>query len=407
MPLPTAAQAMGAPSGYTTPSSPPGMRRWYASPTYDRKLYGDSNTTNNVGSGLSTSPQVKSFGSPMARMLPQQQPQQQQQQQQPQQHQQGSGSLHAWQMRCTSTPLKQYESPMGPDYGRGRSRVTNIHKTRTPSPVHSGAFHETRLPRSSSPTMHPPKRVFSTPPAYEREDSHPFPSPASPRQQTTTRRPSMLWDGSSQFIIQAQAIEDRGKYCVVLDLDETIVYARDGPIKCRPGYRELIAELGKHCETVVWTAGERSYAKEVLKQIDPTSSAIRHCIYRHHLWFDGRLGQVKDLRLLGREPDRVLLVENTPDCLRKNATQSILVPDFRGTDNQGILNMLTRLINDMVKSSHPVAQFLRSSHLVTPREVSTNVGDTIICHTLGDSDENFSHRAPNPDTLPSYSKKKY
>ena len=391
MPLPSSAtQPMGPTGGYTTPSSPPAMRRWYASPSYDRKTF-EVNS-----SGMGTSP-MKGFGH-IGMMNSQQQQQHQQQ---------GSGSIQAWQMRCTATPTKRYESPTTPtaDYNRGRSRIGAIQKTRTPSPVHSGAFHETRLPRSGSPAMHPPKRVFSTPPSYDRDEPQLFPSPASPRQKTTARRPSMLWDGSSQFIIQPQAHEDKGKYCIVLDLDETIVYARDGPIKCRPGYRELIAELGKYCETVVWTAGERSYAKEVLKQIDPTSSAIRHCIYRHHLWFDGRLGQVKDLRLLGREPDRVLLVENTPDCLRKNATQSVLVPDFRGHDQHGILRLLTKVVIELVKTGQPVAQYLRSSSLVTPREVSTNVGDTIICHTIGESDENFSHRAPNPDTLPSYAKK--
>eukprot|EP01064_Diplonema_japonicum_P001542 TRINITY_DN1100_c0_g1_i1.p1 TRINITY_DN1100_c0_g1~~TRINITY_DN1100_c0_g1_i1.p1 ORF type:complete len:427 (+),score=48.89 TRINITY_DN1100_c0_g1_i1:55-1335(+) len=310
------------------------------------------------------------------------------------------------------TPPHTTFTSMVPDRERGRDRNTGTtYKTRTPSPTH--ATFESRLPRTTSP-MAPPKRVFSTPPsrAYsehtwrDEDKAKPYntalPPPASPA--SPDRRPSMLWDGMSQFIIAPQAHEDRGKYCVVLDLDETLVYARDGPIQCRPGFKEMIRVLGQHCETVVWTAGERSYAKEVLKQLD-TVGAIRHCIYRHHLWFDGQPGQVKDLRLLGRDPDRVLLVENTPDCLRKNATQAILVPDFRGKDEQGILTLLTVFLKDMVKSGLPVAQYLRSSPLITPREVTTNVGDTIICHTIGDSDANFQHRAPNQDSLPSYGKK--
>ncbi|KAJ9473387.1 hypothetical protein DIPPA_28159 [Diplonema papillatum] len=291
-----------------------------------------------------------------------------------------------------------------------------------------------RRPRSPSPardprtptSMAPPKRVFSTPPYSNRnnfeqhwdqqEQQHykhihplaPAPqAPAEPDYATSPhagRRPSMLWDGMSQFIIAPQAAEDKGKYCVVLDLDETLVYARDGPIQCRPGYKELMRVLASSAETVVWTAGERSYAKEVLRQLDSGVGAIRHCIYRHHLWFDGQVGQVKDLRLLGRDPDKVLLVENTPDCLRKNATQAVLVPDFRGSDEQGILTLLTVFMKDLFKSNAPVAHFLRSSPLITPREVVTNLGDSIICHTIGDPDYEFK-RAENPDTLPQYQRR--
>eukprot|EP01063_Lacrimia_lanifica_P017841 TRINITY_DN24826_c0_g1_i1.p1 TRINITY_DN24826_c0_g1~~TRINITY_DN24826_c0_g1_i1.p1 ORF type:complete len:551 (+),score=176.44 TRINITY_DN24826_c0_g1_i1:78-1730(+) len=283
---------------------------------------------------------------------------------------------------------REQESPHTPSL---RSRAEDVYSRTPVSMRHAGAT----TPRGGSiPSYNPRPAVALLPP---KEDVN----------ENGERRASMLWDGMSQFIIAPQAPEDAGKYCVVLDLDETLVYAREGPIKVRPYMRELIQVLGEHFETVVWTAGERSYAKEVLRKIDPIS-AIRHCIYRHHLWFDGQAGQVKDLRLLGRDPDRVLLVENTPDCLRKNATQSVLLPDFRGTDDQGILQKLSQFLTGLVRSGQPVAHFLRQSPLITPREVSTNVGDTIICHTVGESDSNFAHRAPNPDTLPSYkSPKKY
>ena len=275
-----------------------------------------------------------------------------------------------------------------------------------------------RLTRDSSPA--PPKRVFSSPPPSFRGVGADT-SPHTPRGCSTdkfdqkspgtpagggpirfcgnqNRRASMLWDGTSEFIIEEQAEEDRGKYCVVLDLDETLVFARDGPIQLRPGCKELISALGEHCETVVWTAGERSYAKEVLRKLDEFGP-IRHCVYRHHLWFNGKAGQVKDLRLLGRDNDRVLLVENTPDCLRKNATQSLLVPDFRGKCASNTLYSLAEFVKGLVRSDMPVSQYLRQSPLIAPRQVATNVGDTIFVHTLSvGTDAEFQNRAPNPDT---------
>ena len=60
--------------------------------------------------------------------------------------------------------------------------------------------------------------------------------------------------------------EDR--YTVVLDLDETLIYARDGPLEVRPYFDEFLSLLDGCCEVIVWTAGERSYAKAVIRNID-------------------------------------------------------------------------------------------------------------------------------------------
>jgi hypothetical protein len=39
---------------------------------------------------------------------------------------------------------------------------------------------------------------------------------------------------TSRFCLPEQAIEDRDKIVLVLDLDETLVYAREGPLFARP-----------------------------------------------------------------------------------------------------------------------------------------------------------------------------
>ena len=329
-----------------------------------------------------------------------------------QQQQQQQQQRHRTQQQQPPPPAQYATAYPGSPRGVRDGRSTR----QTPR---DGAADRTAAAAAAAAAASPPKRVFSTPPAtagqrtaqhqqqqgYEAARGSAYlaaaggTEAASPRGgSNAARRPSMLWDGESDFIVRGQADEDRGKYCVVLDLDETLVFARNGPIQLRPGCKELIRLLGDHCETVVWTAGERSYAKEVLQKIDDVG-AIRHCVYRHHLWFNGQAGQVKDLGMLGRNPDRVLLVENTPDCLRKNATQSVLVPDFRGTCRSNTLYGLIEVVKSLVKSNLPVAQFLRQTSLVEPREVCTNVGDTIFCHTVaGGIAEEFSNRSPNPDT---------
>ena len=81
----------------------------------------------------------------------------------------------------------------------------------------------------------------------------------------------------NKCMLPPQEKEHRGKVTVVLDLDETLIYAREGmhrppagslrthastgPLYARPGLDELLAMLAERCEPVVWTAGVRAYAQ--------------------------------------------------------------------------------------------------------------------------------------------------
>ncbi|EPY30353.1 hypothetical protein AGDE_09486 [Angomonas deanei] len=116
------------------------------------------------------------------------------------------------------------------------------------------------------------------------------------------------------------------KYTVVFDLDETVVYARDGPLYSRAYLRDLLRSIKDDFEIVVWTAGERDYAKTVLEEINE-DLIIDHLVYRHQIWFNQE-DYTKDLRRLGRDLDFTIMVENTPDCLRVNPQNGIIVEDF-------------------------------------------------------------------------------
>lgn len=129
------------------------------------------------------------------------------------------------------------------------------------------------------------------------------------------------------YLIPPPQAEDAGKLVVVLDLDETLVYSRDVTLYERPGVALLLKTLKGRCELIVWTAGTREYALDVIKVID-TVCAVQHCIYRHPMWWTGDAGCAKDLRLLGRPMDRVILVDNTPSVFSANPRNSLLVSDF-------------------------------------------------------------------------------
>lgn len=150
-----------------------------------------------------------------------------------------------------------------------------------------------------------------------------------------------------------------GKATVVFDLDETLVYSRDGPLFARPGFQRLLAFTCLFFETVVWTAGTREYAEAVISSIDPRG-AIQHCVYRHDKWYqdDGP----KNLHLLGRNLDDVIMIENNPDSIRGNESNCVLVEDYDGpAENDLTLYALQELLEGIARARVPIPQYLKDS----------------------------------------------
>eukprot|EP01062_Namystynia_karyoxenos_P030043 TRINITY_DN2248_c0_g3_i1.p1 TRINITY_DN2248_c0_g3~~TRINITY_DN2248_c0_g3_i1.p1 ORF type:complete len:466 (+),score=96.84 TRINITY_DN2248_c0_g3_i1:65-1399(+) len=192
------------------------------------------------------------------------------------------------------------------------------------------------------------------------------------------------------FLVTEQLPCDAGKPVVVLDLDETLVYARDGPIRLRPGVRKLMSALSGRCEAIVWTAGEREYAERAVQCIDPPRATVRHCVFRHPMWFDGRRGQAKELRLLGRPLQRTLMLDNAPDCVRRDVTNSVVVPDWVGHEEDDVLDHVTELVSQLISDmdagrAASVSDFLAASPALSRRSLRTDLGDALVCHTFAAS----------------------
>lgn len=172
----------------------------------------------------------------------------------------------------------------------------------------------------SKPTPSPPPKGCE----LLREDVYAARSCADEDEVRARRKPTMT-HCEDRLVAPPPAGADK-RYTVVLDLDETVVYARDGPLYARAYLRELLQSLKDHFEVIVWTAGEREYAKSILEEINE-DHIIQHLIYRHKTWFTHD-DYTKDLKKLGRDIDYVIIVENTPDCVRANPQNGIIVKDF-------------------------------------------------------------------------------
>lgn len=127
---------------------------------------------------------------------------------------------------------------------------------------------------------------------------------------------------------------DENKMCLVIDLDETLVHSSfkpitnpdfivpveiDGTIHLvyvlkRPWVDEFLAHVGELYECVLFTASLAKYADPVADILD-TKGVFRSRLFRESCVLY-RGNYVKDLSRLGRDLHRVIIVDNSPVCVR-------------------------------------------------------------------------------------------
>lgn len=197
------------------------------------------------------------------------------------------------------------------------------------------------------------------------------------------RKPTMLATGG--ILIPPQ--QQRKMYTIVFDLDETVIYGREGTLYARAFLKQLFQSIARDFEIVVWTASERSYAKKVLSEINE-DHVVEHLVYRHSKWYCED-DCTKDLKKLGRNLDATIIVENTPDCIRCNPKNGIIVEDFdvqtserspgvkhtRSRDNT--LIRLLELLQKLACSGRTVPDFLENCGMLSKRVVSGVDGNPI------------------------------
>lgn len=124
--------------------------------------------------------------------------------------------------------------------------------------------------------------------------------------------------------------QDRGRKCLVLDLDETLVHSSfkmisnadftvpveiEGSVHNvyvikRPGVDEFMRRMGEIYEVVVFTASLSKYADPVLDILD-IHQVVRHRLFRESC-YNHRGNYVKDLSQLGREIETSIIIDNSP-----------------------------------------------------------------------------------------------
>ena len=132
-------------------------------------------------------------------------------------------------------------------------------------------------------------------------------------------------------------------YTLVMDLDETLVHYIEEEnrayVQVRPYADYFLSEMGKYFEIVIFTAAAEDYADIVLNELDK-NNAINYKLYRKHTeQINGVF--IKDLSKLGRDIEKVIIVDNNKDNFSLQPENGLHICSFLGDQNDDELYSLS------------------------------------------------------------------
>ena len=136
-------------------------------------------------------------------------------------------------------------------------------------------------------------------------------------------------------------------FCLVLDIDETIVHTINLPFGnyflLRPGVINFLEEISKLYEIIIFTSSPKSYADSILNKIDVDNKFISHRLYKEHVIFE-KGKSVKKLSLIGRDLNKIIFVDNMKCNAKYNLKNLYLIPSWiNDINDKELINLKFKL----------------------------------------------------------------
>jgi hypothetical protein len=194
----------------------------------------------------------------------------------------------------------------------------------------------------------------------------------------TPQRP-LFQQQPRRYLLAEREAHEKPLLTVVWDLDETLVSNRNVNLSqaiLRPYALHVLNALRhmKDLEVVLWTASTEETGAPVVDQLYSGGSVFDDVIFRNNSWFTEPI-HTKDLRLLGRDMDRVVVFDNAPNCCKLNPTNAVLVDDFMGARHEGdaalincyyIIEALLKLARQGVSVRDGLSKLVSEANLCRP-----------------------------------------
>ncbi|KAH8895198.1 NLI interacting factor, partial [Thozetella sp. PMI_491] len=166
-------------------------------------------------------------------------------------------------------------------------------------------------------------------------------------------------------LLPPQSPELKGRKCLVLDLDETLVHSSFKilhqadftiPVEIegnyhnvyvikRPGVDDFLKKLGALYEIVVFTASVSKYGNPLLDQLD-IHKTIHHRLFRESC-SNHNGNYVKDLALIGRDLKDTIIIDNSPAAYLFHPDHAIPITSWFSDAHDGELADLVPFLEDL------------------------------------------------------------
>ena len=142
------------------------------------------------------------------------------------------------------------------------------------------------------------------------------------------------------------------KYCLVLDLDETLIHFKvnhshndEGVLKLRPGISTFLEVIKDYYEIILFTEASEAYTELIMETFNK-NNFFDFKFFRQHTIIIGQ-DFVKDLQRIGRPLDKIIIIDNIAQNFRMQKNNGILIKPFYGEDqnDQALIDLIPILIN--------------------------------------------------------------
>jgi len=210
--------------------------------------------------------------------------------------------------------------------------------------------------------------------------------PTNPQQPTATEQPQTAEGSSSSESDEPEGLlgpkdkKFKGKKCLILDLDETLVHSSFKPVSDadfivpieiegnvykvyvlkRPYVDEFLREVAKDYEVVVFTASLSVYANPLLDILDK-DRVVSHRLFRESCVLHGQ-AYVKDLSKIGRKMKDMIIVDNSPLSYAFQPTSAIPITSWFDDRSDRELKELIPVLQTTLKDQRDVRDLLDANN---------------------------------------------
>ncbi|TKA73339.1 hypothetical protein B0A55_06781 [Friedmanniomyces simplex] len=156
--------------------------------------------------------------------------------------------------------------------------------------------------------------------------------------------------------------EFRGKKCLVLDLDETLILHQADftiPVEIegqyhnvyvikRPGVDAFMKRVGELYEVVVFTASVSKYGDPLLDQLD-IHHVVHHRLFRESC-YNHQGNYVKDLSMMGRDLRETIIIDNSPTSYIFHPQHAVPISSWFSDAHDNELLDLIPVLEDLASS---------------------------------------------------------